>query len=78
METEIALGEMPAGTGLDVTATMGDGSTAYTPVTLDCTDEYTGNAVYTEIEKPGDVGVNQLCYDDFPSSDEVGGWTNQS
>jgi hypothetical protein len=78
IETKVALGEMPEDTGLNVTVKMGDGSIAHTSVSLDCTHQYTGNAVYAEIEKPGTLGVNELCYDEFPSSDGVGGWTNHS
>lgn len=80
VETKIALGAMPAGTPLDVTASFGDGLNATGQHTLDCSDEYNGRAVFVHIEEetPVDVRLNLACYDEFPSNEAVQGGTDRS
>ncbi|HKJ59366.1 MAG TPA: hypothetical protein VKA37_09060 [Halobacteriales archaeon] len=80
VETKIALGEMPSGTPLDVTASFGDGLKATGQHTLDCSDEYIGKAIYVHIEPEGPVSVslNLACFDEFPENEALQGGTNQS
>lgn len=78
VETEIALGEMPGGTRLDVTASFGDGLEATGPITLDCSDEYNGDVVYVQIERPLDLRLNEACYDEFPSGEAQQGGVSRS
>jgi hypothetical protein len=80
VETKIALGEMPIGTPLDVTASFGDGLKATGQHTLDCSDEYNGDAIFVQIEKekPVNVRLNLACYDEFPSAEASQGGINQS
>lgn len=75
VETEVAVGELPRGSPLDVTASFGDGLTATGQHTLDCADGYEGRAVYVNIERetPVDVPLNLACYDEFPSQEAVQG-----
>lgn len=80
VETEIALGRMPRDTPLDVTASFGDGLEASGQHTLGCTDQYTGDAVYVQIENedPVNVRLNLACYDQFPSNEAIQGGSNHS
>ncbi|SEH42781.1 hypothetical protein SAMN05192561_101948 [Halopenitus malekzadehii] len=80
VETKIALGEMPTNTSLDVTASFGDGLKATGQHTLDCSGEYTGDAIYVQIENetPVNVRLNLACYDEFPSSEAVQSGLDQS
>jgi len=80
VETKIALGEMPSGAPLDVTAAFGDGLRATGQHTLDCSPEYNGRAVYVQIEdeNPVNVRLNLACYDEFPSDEALQGEANQS
>ncbi|MFB6206743.1 MAG: hypothetical protein ABEJ05_09495 [Haloglomus sp.] len=77
-ETRIALGKMPDGTPLDVTASFGDGLTANGQITLNCSDDYAGDAVYVQIEADLNVRLNEACYDEFPSDEAAQGGINQS
>jgi len=77
VETEVALGEMPGGTRLDVTASFGDGLEASGPMTVDC-DEYAGDAVYVQIERPLDLRLNEACYGEFPSDEAQQGGVGRS
>jgi len=78
VETEIALGELPSGTRLDVTATFGDGMETNDSIGLDCRPEYSGDAVYVQIEKPLDLRLNVACYDEFPSKEASQGGIDHS
>jgi hypothetical protein len=78
VETRIELGEMPSGTRLDVTASFGDGLNTNGPLTLDCSDEYNGDAIYVQIEKEMNVRLNEACYEEFPSDEASQGGLNQS
>lgn len=79
VETKIALGGMPSGAPLDVTASFGDGLKATGQHTLDCSDEYNGRAIFVQIEKekPVNVRLNLACYDEFPSNEAAQGGINQ-
>jgi len=78
-ETEIALGEMPTGTRLDVTASFG-GREPTESITLDCQPEYTGDAIYVQFEpdRPINPKLRYPCYDEFPSAEASQGGINQS
>ena len=80
VETKVELGRMPSDTPLDVTASFGDGLKATGQHTLDCSDQYTGDAIYVQIEDetPVNVRLNLACYDEFPSSEAVQGGINHS
>lgn len=80
VETEFELGEMPSDTRLDVTASFGDRLEATGQHTLDCTERYTGDAVYVQIEneEPVNLRLNLACYDEFPSDEASEGGLNQS
>lgn len=80
VETELAIGEMPSGTPLDVTASFGDGLTATGQHTLDCANGYRGDAIYVQIEneQPVNVRLNLACYDQFPSNEAKQGGTTHS
>lgn len=80
VESELSLGRMPSDTPLDVTASFGDGLRASGQHTLDCADQYTGDAVYVQIEQETSVNVrlNLACYDQFPTSEAVQGGLNRS
>jgi hypothetical protein len=80
VETKIALGKTPSDTALDVTASFGDGLRASGQHTLDCSNQYIGDAIYVQIEKeePVNVRLNLACYDQFPSNEAVQGGINQS
>lgn len=78
VETKVALGEMPSGTPLDVTASFGDGLEATGQHTLDCSDQYNGRAILVQIEAEGNVRLNLNCYDEFPSEEASQGGTDQS
>lgn len=78
VETEIALGEMPDDTRLDVTAAFGDGLNASGSVTLNCSGDASGDAVYVQIEAERNVRLNELCYGEFPSEEASQGGVNQS
>lgn len=80
VETEIALGRIPSDTPLNVTASFGDGLESTGRHTLDCTNQYIGDAVYVQIEdeEPVNVRLNLACYDEFPSSEAVQGGIDQS
>jgi len=78
METTITLGELSSGTRLDVTAWVDDTPPATVPVTLDCGDEYGGDAVGAQIEVAG-VQLNgdsdgNTCYDDNYSAANDSTW----
>lgn len=79
VETKVALGEMPSGTPLDVTASFGDGLEATDRLTLTCANEYKGNAIFVQIEPEGPVSVslNLPCYDDFPLHEAFEGGRNR-
>ena len=80
VETKVALDEIPSGTPLDVTASFGEGLKATGQHTLDCSEEYTGRAVFVHIEPEGPVSVslNLACYDEFPSTEATQGDIDQS
>ena len=78
VETEIALGEVSDGTRLDVTASFGDGLSATGSITVDCSDDSEGDAVYVQIERERNVRLNELCYDEFPSAEAVEGGLDRS
>ncbi|MUW13836.1 hypothetical protein GJ633_03520 [Halorubrum sp. CBA1125] len=78
VETEVALGEMPGGTSLNVTASFGDDLEANGPITLDCYNEYTGDVIYVQIEKSLDLRLNEACYDEFPSGEARQGGIDRS
>lgn len=78
VETRIALGEMPDGTPLDVTASFGDGLTANGRITLECADDSAGDVVYVQIERELNVRLNDACYDEFPSEEASQGGINRS
>lgn len=80
VETLFSLGEMSSDTPLDVTASFGEGLQATSQHTLECTGQYTGDAVYVHIEneKPVNVRLNLACYDQFPSDEAVQGDVNRS
>jgi len=80
VETELALGEMPTGTRLDVTASFGDGREPTESITLDCQPEYTGDSIYVQFEpdRPTNPQVTNPCYDEFPSAEASQGGINQS
>jgi len=78
VETKIGLGEMPGGTRLDVTASFGDGLGTDGSLTLDCSDDYTGDAIYVQIQKEMTVRLNEACYDEFPSDEASQGGLNRS
>jgi len=79
VETEIALGEMPTGTRLNVTAAFG-GREPTESITLDCQPEYTGDAIYVQFEpdRPINPHLRFPCYDEFPSTEASKGGINQS
>ncbi|WP_157744154.1 hypothetical protein [Halopenitus persicus] len=80
VETEIALGKMPTGTRLDVTASFGDGHEQTESITLDCHPEYTGDAIFVQFEpeRPTNPQLRNVCYDEFPSAETFQGDANQS
>lgn len=79
VETEFAPSELPSDTPrLDVTASFGDGLKASGQHELGCPDQYTGDAIYVQIEKPLDVRLNLACYEEFPSEEAVQGGIDQS
>jgi hypothetical protein len=80
VETEIALGEMPTGTRLVVTASFGDGREPTESITLDCHPEYKGDAIYVQFEpeSPTNPQLRNPCYDEFPSAEASRGEANQS
>jgi hypothetical protein len=80
VETRIPLGEMPGETPLDVTASFGEDLQATGQHTLDCTEEYTGDAIFVQIEaaNPVNVRLNLACYDEFPSNEAAQGGISQS
>lgn len=78
VETTVAVGEMPDGAPLDVTASFGDGLETNGSHTLDCSEDYTGDAIYVQIEKPLNVRLNLACYDEFPSEEASAGGINRS
>ncbi|MFB6183142.1 MAG: hypothetical protein ABEI96_01190 [Haloarculaceae archaeon] len=80
VETKVVLGRMSSETPLDVTASFGDGLKATGQHTLDCSNRYTGDAIYVQIEpeNPVNVRLNLACYDQFPSNEAVQGGINQS
>lgn len=78
VETEIALGEMPDDTHLDVTATFGESLNATGTITLDCSADSNGDAISVQIEKEQNVRLNERCCDEFPSDEAVQGGINQS
>ena len=71
VETKIALGRMPSGTPLDVTASFGDGLKATGQHTLECDGPYKGDAIFVNLEPEGPVSVNLnlACYNEFPESE---------
>ncbi len=79
VETKIALGRMPSGTPLDVTASFGDGLKATDQLTLDCSNEYKGDAIFVNIEPEGPVSVNLNlpCYSEFPYNEVFQGGSDQ-
>lgn len=80
VETKIALGSLPRGAPLKVTASFGDDLEATGQHRLDCTDPYTGRAIYVNIEKekPVNITLNLACYTEFPTNEAVQGGINQS
>jgi hypothetical protein len=80
VEMEFALRKVPSDTPIDVTASFGDGLKATGQHTLDCSDQYTGDAIYVQIEEeqPVNVRLNLACYDEFPSEEAVQGGINIS
>lgn len=78
VETRVALGETVDGTPLDVTASFGDGLSANGQITLNCSDDYTGDVVYVQIERELNVRLNEACYDEFPSEEASQGGINRS
>ncbi|WP_336036491.1 twin-arginine translocation signal domain-containing protein [Halobacterium yunchengense] len=79
VETKLDPGDLPSGTPLDVTASFGDGLRATGQHALDCTPEYSGRAIYVQIEHetPVNVRLNLACYDDFPSNEAEQGGIDQ-
>lgn len=77
---ETKIGEMPRGVPLDVTASFGDGLEATGQHTLDCSDQYIGDAIYVYIEpeRPVNVRLTLACYDEFPSNEAGQDGVNQS
>ena len=80
VETKIELGGMPSATPLDVTASFGDGLRATGQHTMDCADEYSGRAIFVNIEEESTVNVrlNLICYSEFPSNEAVQGGIDHS
>jgi len=80
VETKVALGEMPSGTPLNVTASFADGLEATGQHTLECIDQYRGRAIFVNIEPEGPVSVSLTlaCYDEFPESEASLSGSNQS
>ena len=78
VETEVALGRLPRDTRLDVTAAFGDGLNATGSVTLNCSADSEGDALYVQIEAERNVRLNEPCYDEFPSEEATQGGTNRS
>jgi hypothetical protein len=79
VETKIALGRMSSGTPVDVTASFGDGLNATGQLTLDCSNEYKGDAIFVNIEPEGPVSVNLNfpCYSEFPNNEVFQGGSDQ-
>jgi hypothetical protein len=78
VETEIELGKISEDTHLGVTATFGNNLNATDSITLDCSDDFNGDAIYVQIEKERNVRLIERCYDKFPSAEAVQGGVNQS
>ena len=80
VETEVALGEMPTGTRLNVTASFGNENKPTESITLDCQPEYSGDAIYVQFEpgRPTNPQLRNPCYDGFPSAEASQGGLNQS
>ena len=78
VETEISLGKMPDDTRLDVTATFGGGLNATGSITLDCSADSNGDAIYVQIEEERNVRLNEVCYDRFLSEEASQGGINHS
>jgi len=80
VETKLELSGISSETPLDVTASFGDDLEATGQHTLGCSDDYSGRAIYVQIEKenPVNVRLNLACYDEFPSSEAVQGGINRS
>jgi len=80
VETEVDLGSMPGDAPLDVSASFGDGLEASGQHTLECAEQYTGDAVYVQIENetPPNVRLNLTCYDQFPSGEARQGGVGRS
>lgn len=78
VETEVTLQGVSNGTSLDVTASFGDGLEASGSVTLNCTAEYAGDAIYVQVERGSNLRLNDACYDQFPSGEARQGGINAS
>jgi hypothetical protein len=78
VETEISFGGLPRGTRLAVTASFDDDLEERGSITLNCTDEYDGEGIYVQIDADLDLGLNEWCYDEFPSAEARQGDINGS
>jgi len=83
VETRVALGEMPNGARLDVTAWTEDGLRGNTSITLTCSSDDLGAAggddgIFVLLDASGNLLLVDWCYDEFPSNEARQGGINQS